>query len=135
MSFPIELVEISCYRCGISFFMSAGWKSEHMASGESFCCPAGHQQRYSPRKDSAVEKLKLAEQRAEKLERELQQQIGKTWKVEGKLDEAMRRVLPKEGRCPVCQKVYKRLRRHFFWAHCDIRLARLEALLKKGGLK
>lgn len=50
MKIEMNLIEVSCARCGVSFLFSEALNRRFRNDHTSFCCPYGHTQSY-PRPD------------------------------------------------------------------------------------
>ena len=58
----VQIVEISCYTCGVSFWVTENHNKELLRCHNSFYCPNGHRQHYLG--ETEAEKYKrIAEQK------------------------------------------------------------------------
>lgn len=120
----VDIVYVTCYKCGVVFGMPSSLSHNLHNNHESFWCPNGHQQYFGGK--SEAEKLK-----EQLLDRE--KQIGQqTIRIETlrhdrdhhercatRLRNKLKRV--KNGVCPCCNRTFTDLWRHMETQHPDFR--------------
>ncbi|KKM94269.1 hypothetical protein LCGC14_1200150 [marine sediment metagenome] len=75
----VEITEVSCYKCGISFWITLQYNAELKNCHNDFYCPNGHGQHYSAKTDT--EKAKEERDRYKRWyndEKETSERLGRS---------------------------------------------------------
>jgi hypothetical protein len=109
----ISYDNITCYKCGIVFWVPAYFKEKRISDKKTFYCPGGHDQSYTGESDA---------NKAARLKRELeasQARASELWEQQKKLATANRnlRKRAKDGVCPCCKRTFKALAAHMAAKH------------------
>lgn len=112
------MVEISCSKCGITFWVPEWWQKEKRENGTAFSCPNGDGRVY---KEPEVEKLKkrlvaqelATKEQRERADREERRRIA----MAGQVTKVRNRV--SNGVCPCCNRTFVNLQRHIGTKHPD----------------
>ena len=119
-----QLVSVECYRCGVTFGLTANYSKNRRDDHQSFYCPNGHSQAYLGKSDAEKER-----ERAELLERQLatkNRQIANLDEdvrsaraslraTKGQLTKSKKRAA--NGVCPCCNRSFANVQRHVKGQH------------------
>lgn len=113
----ISYDNITCYKCGIVFWVPAYFKEKRISDKETFYCPGGHGQSYTGESDA---------EKAKRLKRELEASQARAkdlWDQQQKLAAANRKLRKraKAGVCPCCKRTFKALADHMANQHPEFK--------------
>lgn len=120
-----QIVTEVCVNCGMPFAMASTFRSERLADGREFYCPAGHKQWFTRRKD-AEEQLRQERDRARRdrdnargRARHLEDQYAAERRskaaIKGHLTRLRNRIA--QGVCPECDVQFEDVRAHIEAQH------------------
>lgn len=114
---------VHCYACGVPFGLSATHYDSLQASGESFCCPNGHKQHFTKRKDLEA-RLKDAKDRTKMLRNMYEGEQRRHKATERKLSARKGQITKMKNRaaagvCPCCNRTFQQLADHMRTQHPD----------------
>lgn len=126
----VKLETETCCRCGVLFAMPADLRQQCLDHpGRGFYCPNGHSLQYGGK--SAAEQAKEAQERADRLARQLndertyatglRDQLGASTRSNRALRAAHTRTRNRiaRGVCPCCNRTFADLARHMAGQHPD----------------
>lgn len=112
----IELVEVRCGECDITFAVPDYWRDGRIKDGNSFWCPNGHCRCYRDSENSRLkQRLEAAESTNTHLRDQLDQAERSKAAVKGQLTKERNRVA--NGVCPCCKRSFANLHRHMSNQH------------------
>jgi len=112
----IELTDMHCGKCGISFAAPEDWRAEKQKTGEEWYCPNGHQRVY--RESDAAKYQRLLEEEKSRhftTRSRLNEAEAEKVKLERKTANLKKRVAA--GTCPCCNRTFSQLARHMAAKH------------------
>jgi hypothetical protein len=114
---------IICGKCGIEFAVPEYWRTKRLQDHHDFYCPNGHGQHF------------IVETEADKLRKELNQQIQSHDQTLAKLRDAEEQARKlerrlKHGVCPCCRRTFTNLQRHMKTEHPEYGPAPLDVTQK-----
>lgn len=112
----IQMVDMTCPSCGVSYAMPASLRAEREKDGRSFYCVNGHSLSYHETEAMRLRKMLDA---ANKDNTAMAQQVRDAQLAEQRaVDEAKRiKRRVKAGVCPCCNRTFQNLARHMATKH------------------
>lgn len=101
-----SFTEVTCYQCGCLFALESQFNKYRINDKKSWYCPNGHSQSY------------VGETEAEKLKKELAQEISRRASAEAREHAATRKLKRvSNGVCSECNRSFVNLQRHMKTKH------------------
>lgn len=114
----IQMTEMECGECGISFCVPESWRSERQKNGTGWFCPNGHSRIY---RESDVQKLtKQLSEEKERTRLALCRENEERARAD-RLEKERKRLAKRAhaGTCPCCNRTFQQLARHMKTKHPD----------------
>jgi len=114
----VELVEMDCCSCDITYAVPERWKAKWRQEGQTFYCPIGHPQVYTA-SDNKILRDKVAALESKLTHAQDQLQAAAREVNSAKREANRQRKRAAAGVCPCCNRTFQDVARHMKGQHPD----------------